>query len=286
MIFTLMGRAFKALMKKPFRVFALAMFAALLSYLGMALFAGVPAVGLAIGMLLSASLAWMYLRTLRGDVLGPRDMLGIAKDGKTLKRVLIGMAWRELWIFIWGLIPGAGAVFAAIRTYEYRAVPYILLDEPEMDPMDALEASKKLTKGYRMKMFLADLLLVAAVFVTALVLYGFALIWMRVLGVMIFFALIASLTVYALVLIAALFSGMLQAVFYEEMLHPTPKPVREKPVQIEENMRFCARCGYRYKVGEAHFCPKCGNPLEAAPEPEANAESEPAPEAEEPQQAE
>ena len=60
MIFTLMGRAFKTLIKQPFRVFALAMFAALLSYLGAVLFAGVPAVGYAIGLLLSASLAWMF----------------------------------------------------------------------------------------------------------------------------------------------------------------------------------------------------------------------------------
>ena len=263
MIFQLMGRALKALMKKPLQVFALAMFAALLSYLATVLFAGVPALGYAIGLLFAVSLSWMYLRTLRDDVLGPRDILGVFKDWKTIKRLLIGMGWKELWIFIWGLIPGAGVVFATMREYEYRLVPYILLDEPEMNPMDALEASKEKTKGYRMKMFLADLLVVGALCTAALLLFGFSAIFFRVPALMIVFACIAWLAVYVLILFAMLFCGMLRAVFYEEILHPTPKPVREVPAQdpLDGNHQFCVRCGAKYKVGEVTFCPHCGNRL-------------------------
>ena len=41
-------------------------------------------------------------------------------DLATIKRVLCGMGWMMLWIFLWSLIPIVGIVFGIIRTYEYR----------------------------------------------------------------------------------------------------------------------------------------------------------------------
>ena len=148
MVFQMIGRALKALFKKPLRVFGLSMFVTLLMYLGCVLFFGIPAAGLVIGILMYTSLNWMYLRVLRGETgIAAKDMLDVFKDKETFVRVLKGMAWKYLWIFIWGLIPIAGFVFALIKVYEYRLVPYILLPsdpgKPSKDDQVYFSGGKK-----------------------------------------------------------------------------------------------------------------------------------------------
>ncbi len=65
------------------------------------------------------------------------------KDWKTVKkRVLCGMGWAGLWIFLWSLIPVAGIVFGIIRTYEYRLTPYILA-EPDMPITEAIKVGRE-----------------------------------------------------------------------------------------------------------------------------------------------
>ena len=49
-------------------------------------------------------------------------------------RVVGGMAWMSLWIFLWSLIPVVGIVFGVIRMYEYRFVPYILMTRDDVKP--------------------------------------------------------------------------------------------------------------------------------------------------------
>ena len=74
-------------------------------------------------------------------------------------RILGGMAWMQLWIFLWSLIPIVGIVFGIIRMYEYRFVPYILMTRDDVKPADAIKISKQETMGYKGKMFGADILL-------------------------------------------------------------------------------------------------------------------------------
>ena len=68
--------------------------------------------------------------------------------------VVVAMLMRDLSIFLWSLlliIPGI------IKAYEYRMVPYILGEHPEMGYKDALEASRRMMDGQKMNAFVLDL---------------------------------------------------------------------------------------------------------------------------------
>lgn len=68
--------------------------------------------------------------------------------------VVVGMFMRDLRIFLWTLllvIPGL------IKAYEYRMVPYILAEHPEMSYKEALECSSNMMNGQKMNAFILDL---------------------------------------------------------------------------------------------------------------------------------
>jgi len=61
---------------------------------------------------------------------------------------------RGLYTFLWSLllvIPGI------IKSYEYRMVPYILSEEPNLTAKEALRRSKEMTDGQKMDIFILDL---------------------------------------------------------------------------------------------------------------------------------
>ena len=61
---------------------------------------------------------------------------------------------RIFYVFLWSLlliIPGI------IKGYEYRMIPYILAENPSIDPKRAFALSKKMTDGEKWKMFVLDL---------------------------------------------------------------------------------------------------------------------------------
>lgn len=123
------------------------------------------------------------------------------------------MAWMQLWIFLWSLIPIVGIVFGIIRMYEYRFVPYILMTRDDVKPTDAIKISKQETMGYKGKMFGADILL-GAVYLGAFLV--FALLGeIPYLGVL--FRILWVLIAIAYGLLAPLFSGIMQAAFYVEI---------------------------------------------------------------------
>lgn len=68
--------------------------------------------------------------------------------------VVVAMFVRDLKIFLWALlfvIPGI------IKAYEYRMVPYILAEHPEMSYKEALECSSNMMNGQKMNAFILDL---------------------------------------------------------------------------------------------------------------------------------
>ena len=134
------------------------LFAELLAVLCGALFAGIAALALVAGFLVSVAVDWFYLRACRGENVRVLDFFDTAKDFRTGKRVFCATGWANLWILIWGLIPVAGIVFAIIRYYEYAFVPYLLADRKDLAATEYKEESKKLTQGYKGKMFLIDFL--------------------------------------------------------------------------------------------------------------------------------
>jgi hypothetical protein len=61
---------------------------------------------------------------------------------------------RDIYTILWTLlliIPGI------VKTYEYRMIPYILADHPDMDTKDVFAKSKELMRGQKWKAFVLDL---------------------------------------------------------------------------------------------------------------------------------
>ena len=61
---------------------------------------------------------------------------------------------RDIYIFLWSLlliVPGI------IKFYEYRMIPYIVADNPDISRQDAFALSKQMTDGHKMDLFILDL---------------------------------------------------------------------------------------------------------------------------------
>jgi len=69
-------------------------------------------------------------------------------------RKLGGSLWMALFVWLWSLlfiIPGI------VKVYAYRMTPYILARHPEVSATEALNLSKRMTKGNKGKLFVMDL---------------------------------------------------------------------------------------------------------------------------------
>lgn len=70
------------------------------------------------------------------------------------KNIIGTMFFRDLYTFLWTLlfiIPGI------VKSYEYRMVPYLLADCPDMPREDAFSISRELMTGNKWKAFVLDL---------------------------------------------------------------------------------------------------------------------------------
>ena len=213
MIMEIYKKALSVLMKKPLRLWGITLLCILLTGVGSALFGIIPGIGLCISLLLETAMTIIFLRGYRGEEVNTLQLFDCFKDWNTIKRVLCGMGWMTLWIFLWGLIPVVGPIFALIRTYEYRLTPYILVMEPDVKPSDAIKLSKVRTMGWKGKMFGADILVAVGFYLVTLVLLLFSHI--RYIGVL--FGLVNVLFVICFIVLAPLFLGLVQAAFYEEI---------------------------------------------------------------------
>ena len=170
MVSSIYKKTFSVLMKRPFRLWGIALLAGALYLAACIGFIAVPAAAFCVNLLLSASLAMIFLNSYRTGLEPKTAYLFAAFRKDRIWRVLGGMAWMQLWIFLWSLIPIAGIVFGVIRVYEYAFVPYILMTREDVKPTEAIKISKQETMGYKGKMFGADMLLVAIGFGVTLVL--------------------------------------------------------------------------------------------------------------------
>lgn len=278
MVSSIYKKTFSVLMKRPFRLWGISLLAEFLCLVAYAGFIGVPAAAFCAALLLSASMSMIFLNSYRTG-LEPKTTYLFAsfKKGRIL-RVLGGMAWMQLWIFLWSLIPIVGIVFGIIRMYEYRFVPYILMTRDDVKPTDAIKISKQETMGYKGKMFGADILL-GAVYLGAFLVFTL-LGKIPYLGVL--FRILWVLIAIAYGLLAPLFSGIMQAAFYVEIQNrraagPQPSaPAQPVPPVIPAPA----------SEPETQPAPQ-GEPVVTAQEPEAPAQPEPEQEApEQPQSTE
>lgn len=64
------------------------------------------------------------------------------------------MLWRDVYTFLWSLlfiIPGI------IKTYEYKMIPYLLAENPDMTKEEAFAESKRMMDGQKWRAFVLDL---------------------------------------------------------------------------------------------------------------------------------
>ena len=278
MVSSIYKKTFSVLMKRPFRLWGISLLAEFLCLVAYAGFIGVPAAAFCAALLLSASMSMIFLNSYRTGLEPKTAYLFASFKKDRILRVLGGMAWMQLWIFLWSLIPIVGIVFGIIRMYEYRFVPYILMTRDDVKPTDAIKISKQETMGYKGKMFGADILL-GAVYLGAFLVFTL-LGEIPYLGVL--FRILWVLIAIAYGLLAPLFSGIMQAAFYVEIQNrraagPQPSaPAQPVPPVIPAPA----------SEPETQPAPQ-GEPIVTAQEPEAPAQPEPEQEApEQPQSTE
>ena len=201
-------KALDVLEQKPLRLWGMSLLCQLL--VGLAIMFGVlPIISVPIVLVLNAGMAAVYLSGYRGnDVNSDALFAGF----KRFFKVAGGMGWMTLWILIWGLIPLAGPVFAIIKSYSYRFVPYIMIHDPNISATEALRLSMKRTEGYKGRMFLADFLVMLAVWLVILILGGLSLI--RKVGIV--FSVLGIIVAILIALVLPLLLGLISAAGYEE----------------------------------------------------------------------
>ena len=250
MIKTILTRAIQVVLKKPIRLWGITLLSTFLtSVFGFLCGITIPGLGIAVSLLLSVGLTMVFLHGYRGEQVRAVQLFDAFRDWGTIKRTLCGMGWMTLWIYLWALIPIVGFVFAIIRSYEYRLVPYILVNEPDVKPTEAIKVSKERTMGYKTSMFLTDLIPIAAVIVVVLV-FGLLGMIPKAGGFFLFLMVIALIL---LGLILPLLMGLIKSAYYEEITNPSMSVFRS-------NTKVCPFCG---EVVDASviFCPKCGQKI-------------------------
>ena len=196
----------------------------------------------------------------------------------SLPHLVGGMAWMSLWVFLWTLIPVAGLVLGPVKLYTYRLTPYILMTRPDVKATEAIQVSARETKGYRGKMFLADLLIYGSWALVLLLLLGLAQI--RFLHVP--FCVLLALAAVLGAALTPLVAGLAQAGFYDEIQHcladpaysaryaPPAPPAYIPPAAGQQpqgsagaNVQYGPICG-QAAPKSARFCNNCGTKLDGS----------------------
>ena len=225
MVRSIYKKAFAVLKKKPVTLWGISLLCALLELIALVGFGMLPIGAFIVGIALEAGMAMIYLNSYRTGLKPKSVYLFAAFRKDRFWRVVGGMAWMSLWVFLWALIPFAGIVFAVIRAYEYRFTPYILMTRDDVKATEAIKLSKQMTMGYKGKMFWADVLICLLYLAAALVLALFSLI--PFIGIL--FRVVNSLLSIAFSLFAPLFLGIVQAAFYVETQSAAPAAAPAQP---------------------------------------------------------
>lgn len=107
-----------------------------------------PGVGGLLAIPVASGQSLAFLSIWRGNTAEVGD---IFKPFRDYGRILGGLLWMQLWIYIWSLlliIPGI------IKAFAYSLTPYILVDCPNISATDAIKISMRMTNGYKGKIFI------------------------------------------------------------------------------------------------------------------------------------
>lgn len=242
-IFSKMLNLFKGTQK---RLFGLSLLHVLLCFVIMIMSGIVPIVGLCFVLVINSGMSLIFLCAYKHQLYKTETMfIGFYN----LKHVCGGMLWAFFKTYIWLLIPFMGIFIMGIKRYEYRFVRYILISKPDVNALDAAEESKKATNGYKLTMFITDLVVIGAIISCEGILYLFSLV--PYIGVLFKAAMLLSSILILLFL--PMLNGAISAMFYHEISHKQLKP-RAKIV-------VCPYCMSKADAN-AQYCPKCGKRVE------------------------
>ena len=205
----LIRKAADVLRQKPFRLWGVSLLCQLLMVLAV-IFGVLPIISIPIVLVLNAGMAAVYLTGYRGQEVNADALFA---GFKRFFKVAGGMGWMALWILIWGLIPVAGIVFAVIKAYSYRFVPYIMIQDPDISATEALRLSIQKTEGFKGTMFLADFFVMLGVTLVSVV---FSLLG-RIPYAGNVFLFIGGIVSFAISLVMPLLMGLINAAGYEEI---------------------------------------------------------------------
>ncbi|MCR5357246.1 MAG: DUF975 family protein [Lachnospiraceae bacterium] len=65
--------------------------------------------------------------------------------------------FKDLYLFLWALIPIAGPFIAIVKRYEYLMIPYLLAEDPDMDKEEAFAESRSMMEGNKWNAFVLRL---------------------------------------------------------------------------------------------------------------------------------
>lgn len=210
-VFRSLGLTLKTLFSKPIRLWGLSLLGSLLSSLSKILCSVPPIFGRAVNNTIETGMQCVYLDAYNGKSVDSKQIFSGFSSGKQFVRISAGTLWRSLWLLIWLMVPIAGIICRIYKSYSYSFTPYILLKKQDIHPLDALKLSMQLTKGFKGKMFLTHLFVAACMLglFIGMILFSF----IPFLGILI--NLLLTLIIIAL---APLFSGILQAAMFTEVL--------------------------------------------------------------------
>ncbi len=101
--------------------------------------------------ILQAGYQWFLLKLCRGQSCGTADLwVGLHRFG----RFLLLLVLINLFTFLWSMLFVIPGIIAA---YRYSMAVYLMLDHPDLRPMEAIQMSCELTSGYKMDLFRLDL---------------------------------------------------------------------------------------------------------------------------------
>ena len=201
-------KAIKVILKKPIMLWGLSLLSGLISVLAVTFCGLVPALGIAVSYVIACGMAKVYIDGLAEKQVNSDQLF--EGFNSTFLRKAGGMAWKDLWLLIWTLVPVAGPIISIVKSYSYAFVPYILMTRPEIKATEAIRMSMRMTKGKKGQMFLADLCFIGGFMLATVILSLLSQI--EYIGVL--FAIIMVLLTIAFGLFGSIFMGLYKAAFF------------------------------------------------------------------------
>lgn len=104
-----------------------------------------------LGNIVTVGMNGWLLRFWRGEHVRVTDLFACFRIYKpSLKAMFVSQLYAYLWSLLF-FIPGI------IKSYAYSMVPYIIYENPNLTPNQAIALSQKLTRGYKWKLFVLDM---------------------------------------------------------------------------------------------------------------------------------